>query len=85
MSVSEILSATEPAAESITAPAVTSPAKDVEASATTSVAVTSTPPSVEDARRIYLGNLPRKVKPDDITSFLEGYTVYVITKTHLNF
>lgn len=73
MSMSEILSSTESSVATEAPVEATKASK--ESSASASVAVKSTPSSVDDARRIFLGNLPRKVKPEDITSFLEGYEV----------
>lgn len=89
MSTSEILAATEssveaPAKAPVATPAATTsssaPAKEpaataASASESTDAALPVTPASVEEARRIYLGNLPRKVNAEDVTSFLKGYTV----------
>ena len=60
------MSASEPVADaSPTVPTIAAPTQPAPASA------------VADARRIYLGNLPRSVKPEDVTAFLKDFTVYV--------
>lgn len=75
MSTSEIIAATDPATPAVDAPTQT-PAVDSSAPAEeSSVEVTETPASVEEERRIFLGNLPYKVKTEEISAFLEGYKV----------
>lgn len=62
---------TKPAAETATKPAAEPVTKPVEAS----TPETTKAPITQD--RIYIGNLPAKVKYDEIREFLDGLTVYV--------
>lgn len=50
-------------------------AQDPEVSETTTSKAPATPATVEDGRRLYIGNLPQNVTPDDIKLFFKDYAM----------